>query len=36
MADGGKKQSRFDLIIGAIDRMSGPFKSMQARMAGMG
>lgn len=36
MAEGTKKQSRFDLIIGAVDRLSGPFKAMQARMDAMG
>lgn len=36
MAGEGKKQSRFDLIIGAVDRLSGPFKAMQARMDSMG
>lgn len=36
MAEGSKKQSRFDLIIGAVDRLSGPFRAMQARMDAMG
>lgn len=36
MAGEGKKQSRFDLIIGAVDRLSGPFRVMQARMDSMG
>lgn len=36
MAESGKKQSRFELVIGAVDKMSGPFKAMQARMDAMG
>ncbi len=36
MAESGKKQSRFELVIGAVDKMSGPFKGMQARLDAMG